>query len=169
MIFNRKFSRNEDSMATKRYCLKIEIMPNGERVRYCYGPTKDIVSLPKDRAVQPTHITCTKMPGDTRAQVEKHQAVQVIRNWREDAIDVIVIDHRKAIQEITLPSGIVLDRNSNLLLMVKAFQQWQKGEMVLAMDDALALKVWIADRVPFGMGAVESIKDMTVLNDLQDI
>lgn len=153
----------------KEYCLKIEIMPAGERVRYCYGSTKDLVSIPKNRMEQPTYITCTKYPGDTRTQTTKAHAAEVIKRWRAQALEVLVIDHRKAIQELTLPSGIVLDRNSNLLLLVKAYQQWQKGETILAEDDALALKIWIADRAPFGMDAVEAIKDMKALDGLEEI
>lgn len=153
----------------QEHCLKIEIMPNGERVRYCYGSTKDLVSIPKGRADQATCITCTKYPGDTREQISKADAVKVIKGWRAEALEVLVIDHRKATQEIVLPSGIVLTRKTNLLLLAKAYQQWQKGETILAEDDALALKVWIGDRVPFGMDAVEAIKDMKVLEGLEEV
>lgn len=151
---------------------KIEIMPDGTRLRYMQssdGSAMDLLSLPVARHVAAVHVTCTKFPGDTRLEVTRKQLVELLRAWREEALEVIVIDHRKAIEEVTLPSGIVLKRDSNLLLLVKALQQWQRGETVLAQDDAQALKIWIGDRVPFGMDAIESIKDMSALEGLEEI
>jgi hypothetical protein len=155
-----------------RYCLKIEVMPDGSRLRYLQaerGSVLDLLSLPVDRTAPAVHITCTKFPGDTRLEIARKQLVELLKAWRRDALEVIVVDHRKAVQEVTLPSGVVLKRDSNLLLLVKAFQQWQRGETILAEDDAQALKVWIGDRAPFGMDAIESIKDMTALDDLESI
>ncbi len=154
------------------FCLKIQIMPDGSRLRYeqsFSGSTMDMVSLPVSRALQAVLITMERQPGDKRIDITRSKLAQIIREWRQQAIDVLLVDHRKATQEVTLPSGIVLNRSSHLLLLVKAFQQWKKGEMVLAEDDAQALKVWIGDRVPFGMDAVEAIKDMEAVNKLENI
>ena len=159
-------------MATDRFCLKIEIMPDGLRLRYMQvfsGSIMDMVSLPVGRYSQAVHVTCQKHPGDTRLDISKAEAAQLIREWRKEALEVVLVDHRKAIQEVMLPNGVVLKRDSNLLLMVVAFRHWQQGEMLLAEDDAQALKVWIGDRVPFGMDAVESIKDMQALDRLEDV
>ena len=155
-----------------RFCLKIQIVPDGSRLRYeqsVSGSTFDMILLPVLRTVPAVLVTMDRYPGDKRVNIQRSEVAQTIRQWRQQAIDVLLVDHRKATQDIKLPSGIVLSRSSNLLLLVKAFQQWQKGEIVLADDDALALKVWIGDRVPFGTAAVESIKDMKVLNNLEDI
>lgn len=155
-----------------RFCLKIEVMPDGSRLRYLQsynGSAMDLLSLPVSRHAAATHVTCTKYPGDTKTEVTRKRLVELVKAWRLEALEVIVIDHRKAIEEVTLPSGIVLTRKSNLLLLVKALQQWQRGETVLAQDDAQALKIWIGDRVPFGMDAIESIKDMSALDGLEEI
>lgn len=114
-------------------------------------------------------ITCTHFPGDTRTEIDRHEAAECIRQWKRQALEVILVDHRKAIEEVCLPSGMVLTRQSHLLLLVKAFQQWQRSEMILAEDDAQAIKIWIGDRVPFGMEAIDGIKDMTALNGLDDV
>lgn len=155
-----------------RYCLKIEVMPDGSRLRYVQshnGSALDLLSLPVARHAPAVHVTCTKYPGDTRVEVTRKQLVELVRAWRGEALEVILIDRRKAIDEVTLASGLVLNRDSNLLLLVKAFQQWQRGETVLAEDDAQALKIWIGDRVPFGMDAIESIKNMKALDGLEEI
>lgn len=156
----------------EKFCLKIEIMPDGSRLRYGQsfrGTVIDFVSLPVSRSAQATFVTMEKYPGDKRLEITRAQVADTLRTWRHQAIDVLVVDHRKAIQEITLPSGIVLNRNSHVLLLTKAFHQWQRGETILADDDALALKVWIADRLPFGMDAVEAIKDMQVFEGLEEV
>lgn len=155
-----------------RFCLNIEIMPDGTRLRYKQsytGSIMDMVSLPISRSEQAVHVTMEQYPGDKRIDITRKRVVEIIREWREQTIDVVLVDHRQATQEFTLPSGIVLNRSSNLLLLVKAFQQWQKGQIVLAEDDAQALKMWIGDRVPFGMDAVEAIKDMKSVEALEDI
>ena len=152
------------------FVLKIEIMADRSRLRYQQSAgSKDMVSLPLDRSAKGMHITCTKFPGDTRTEVSKSTIAEIIRGWRKEALDVVVIDHRNAIQEVTLPSGIVLTANSNVLLLVKAFQQWQRGETLLAEDDAQALRIWIGNRVPFGMDAVDAIKDIKALNGLEEV
>jgi hypothetical protein len=154
------------------FVLKIEIMANQNRLRYSQlvsGNSMDMVSLPLDRNAQGMHITCTKHPGDTRNEVSKAQIAEILRGWRKEAVDIVVVDHRKAIEQVTLPSGIALTCSSNLLLLVKAYQQWQQGETLLAEDDAQALRIWIGNRVPFGMDAVDAIKDMKVLNGLEEV
>lgn len=155
-----------------RFCLNIEIMPDGSRLRYKQsysGSIMDMVSLPVLRSAQAVHITMQQYPGDKRIDITRKRVAEIIRDWRAQAIDVVVVDHRKATQEVTLPSGVVLNRSSNLLLLVKAFQQWQNAQIVLAEDDAQALKMWIGDRVPFGTDAVEAIKDMKSIDALEDI
>ncbi len=154
------------------FVLKIEIMANQNRLRYSQlvsGNSLDMVSLPLDRNAPGMHITCTSHPGDTRSEVSKAQIAEILRAWRKEALDVVVVDHRHAIEQVTLPSGIVLNGNSNLLLLVKAYQQWQRGETLLAEDDAQALRIWIGNRVPFGMDAVDGIKNMKALNGLEEI
>lgn len=156
----------------EEFCLKIEVMADGSRLRYMQafsGSVLDLISLPINRSVPAALMTCTKFPGDTRTELTRHGVAELLKQWRQQALEIIVIDHRKAIEEVTLPSGLVLRRDSNALLLVKAFQQWQRGETILAEDDALALKIWIGDRFPFGMDAVESIKDMKALNGLEEI
>jgi hypothetical protein len=152
------------------FVLKIEVMPDGGKIRYIQlEGTRDMITLPAIGKGAAVHITCKKYPGDTRTEIAKADAAKLLRQWRADAIDVVVVDHRKAVQEVTMPSGLVLNRSSNLLLLVKAFQQYQRGETVLAEDDAQALKVWIGDRTPFGMEAVESIKKMKALDGLEEV
>ena len=147
-------------------------MADHSRIRYeqsFSGTTYDMVSLPLSRNVEAAFVTMDKYPGDKRLGISRSRVAEVIREWRSHAIDVILIDHRNATQEITLPSGIVLTRRSHLLLLAKAFQEWHKGEIVLAEDDAQALRVWIGDRIPFGMDAVEAIKDIKALERLESI
>lgn len=156
----------------EKFCLKIQIMSDGSRLRYeqlIEGSVFDMVSLPISKSTAAVLITMNRHPGDTRLEISRKQAATTIAKWKELALDVLLVDHRKATQEIVLPSGIALNATSNLLLLVKAFQQWQKGQIVLAQDDALALKVWIGDRVPFGTEAVEKIHDMKVIEQLEDI
>lgn len=154
------------------FILKIEIMPDASRVRYMQasgGSVFDTLVLPLTKEKAATHITCKNYPGDTRTEVSRSTAANLVRSWRKTCMDVVIVDHRCAIQEVTMPSGIVLSPESNILLLTKAFQQWQRGELVLAQDDAMALKIWIGNRVPFGTAAVEAIKDMSVLEGLEDV
>lgn len=149
--------------------LKVEFLPGGKVLRYMFGSTCDVLTVPLDRSAEPEHITCTRFPGDTRRHVSRVEELAVIRRWRKEALDVVVVDRRKAVQEVVMPSGLVLTRGSNLLLLAKAYQQYQRGETVLVEGDATALKLWIGDRVPFGMDSVESIKDMKALDGLEEV
>lgn len=154
------------------FVLRIEIISKQNRLRYSQlvsGNPLNTVSLPLDKNALGMHITCTKLPGDTRNEISKSEVAAILREWRKETLDVVVVDYRKAIEEVTMPSGIVLTAQSNLLLLVKAFQQWQRGETLLAEDDAQALRIWIGNRVPFGMDAVDAVKDMKVLNGLDEV
>lgn len=152
------------------FILKIEVMPDRSRLRYIQMEgTHDMISLPVARVANAILITCTNHPGDTRTEISKSQAATFLRRWRKEAIDVVLVDHRKAIEEVIMPSGLVLNRSSNLLLLVKAFQQYQRGETVLAEDDAQALRIWIGNRVPFGMDTIDAIKKMKAMDQLEEI